>query len=869
MKLVIVESPAKAKTIEKFLGPDYRVEASYGHIRDLPSSAKEIPTAIRKKSWARLAVDTEDGFRPVYVVPQASKKRVQELRKILKNADEVILATDEDREGESISWHLLEVLEPDVPIRRIAFHEITRAAIQEALASPRDVNRPLVKAQEARRILDRLYGYSLSPVLWKKVRTKLSAGRVQSVALRLIVEREEERQRFRTSEYWDAKASLEWAEGAFTAALTRVGEKRVATGRHFDPVTGEPNATDDVVVLDETAARHIAASAAGILPWRVGSVDRKSTRQRPSPPFTTSTLQQAASNRLRMSPKKTMMVAQRLYEGIDLGGGEREGLITYMRTDSVTLSQKALSDAEAFIKATYGPEYHSEARVYKTKSKVAQEAHEGIRPSEISRTPEDVAPFLSKDELSLYRLIWSRTVACQMTDAQLDRTVVDMVVDIDGEPHVFRANGSILRFPGFLRVYGEQREDQILPQLEEGDAVGAQGTAAVLQGVEAEQHETRPPPRYTEASLVKKLEEEGIGRPSTYTPTISTIQDREYVQKRSGALVPTYVGMAVIRLLREHFGQYIDLRFTARMEDALDDIAAGQADSETFLDAFYNGEEGRLGLVRRIEESLPEIDFPTIPVGEDPETGQPIRVRIGKNYVFAERGQGDEADRATIPLDLLIDELTVEKAIELFEATSRADEPMGEDPETGLNVYAKVGPFGPYVQLGEAEEEKKPRRVSLPRGMSIDEVTLDYALKLLSLPREVGTDPDSGKPVTAGLGRYGPYVERARQYRSLKSVDDIFTVTLDEALALLAQKRGKTVLKVIGSHPESGAEIQLLDGRYGPYVTDGSVNASTPKGSDPLDTTVEQAVALLAEAAERKKTKKKSGRGRRKTAAAK
>ena len=700
------------------------------------------------------------------------------------------------------------------------------------------------------------------------MRTKLSAGRVQSVALRLIVEREEERQRFRTSEYWDAKAEFDWSDGSFNAALVRVGDKRVATGRHFDATTGEPQSNDDVIVLDEDQARRIAETTAATLPWRVDSVERKSTRQRPSAPFTTSTLQQAASNRLRMSPKKTMMVAQRLYEGIDLGGGDREGLITYMRTDSVTLSQKALSDAETYIKGAFGSDYHSGPRIYKTKSKVAQEAHEGIRPSEISRSPKDVAPFLSKDELALYRLIWNRTVASQMADAQVDRTVVELVAEVDGTPHGFRANGSILRFPGFLRVYGDQREDQILPPLEEGDAVGPDDAPAVLKGVEPEGHETRPPPRYTEASLVKKLEEEGIGRPSTYTPTISTIQDRDYVQKKGGALVPTYVGMAVIRLLREHFGQYIDLRFTARMEDALDDIAAGNAESEEFLDGFYNGEEGRLGLVRRIEESLPEIDFPKIPVGDDPETGKPIKVRIGKNYVFAERGEGEDVDRATIPIDLLIDELTVDKALELFEATSKADEPLGKDPETKQNVYAKVGPFGPYVQLGEAGEDSKPPRVSLPRGMTLDDVSLEYALKLLSLPREVGTDPESGKPVTAGLGRYGPYVERARQYRSLPSADDIFTVTLEEALALLAQKRGKTVLKVVGAHPDSGAEIQLLDGRYGPYVTDGSVNASTPKGSDPMEVTLEEAVALLAEAAERKKSKKGTKR-RRKTAAAK
>ena len=651
--------------------------------------------------------------------------------------------------------------------------------------------------------------------------------------------------------------------------MARIGDRRIATGKHFDATTGEPLPSSTARVLDGEAATAIAEGAKEALPWQVTSVERKSTKQRPAPPFTTSTMQQAASNRLRMSPKKTMMVAQRLYEGIDLGGGDREGLITYMRTDSVTLSQKALDDAERYIKGEFGGDHHKGARVYRTKSKVAQEAHEGIRPSEIARTPDDVAPFLSKDELALYRLIWSRTVASQMADAEVDRTTVELTADIGGEAHVFRANGSILRFPGFLRVYGDRREDQLLPALSEGDAVGTDDTPATLRGVEAERHETRPPPRYTEASLVKKLEEEGIGRPSTYTPTISTIQERDYVQKKGGGLVPTYVGMAVIRLLREHFGQYIDLRFTARMEDSLDDIAAGQADQEAFLDAFYNGEGDRLGLVRRIEESLPEIDFPTIPVGTDPESGKDIRVRIGKNYVFAERGEGDDAERATIPLDLLIDELTVERALDLFEATSKADEPMGQDPATGENVYVKVGPFGPYVQLGEASEGVKPPRVSLPKGMSVEEVTLDYALKLLSLPRIVGTDPESGKNVTAGLGRYGPYVERNRQYRSLSSVDQIFTVTLDEALTLLAQKKGKTVLKVIGPHPDTGAEIQLLEGRYGPYVTDGSVNASTPRGADPMDTTLQEAVTLLAEAAERKKTRKKGTRGRRKAAAAK
>ena len=886
MKLVIVESPAKAKTIGRFLGPEFRVEASYGHIRDLPRSAKETPKAIRDKSWGRLAVDTEDGFKPVYVVPEESRKHVRGLKQLLARADEILLATDEDREGESISWHLLEVLKPSVPVRRIAFHEITRSAIEAALANPRQVDKRLVQAQEARRVLDRLYGYSLSPVLWKKVRTKLSAGRVQSVALRLIVDREEERRRFKVSEYWGATAVLAADGQEFTAVLTRVGRKRVATGKDFDSTSGGLLPSSRAVALDQEAATGIAEAAPRALPWRVGEVERKSTRQRPAPPFTTSTLQQAGSNRLRMSPKQTMRTAQRLYEGIDLGGGDREGLITYMRTDSVTLSGKALGDAGRYIERTFGDDYYKGPRRYKTKSKIAQEAHEGIRPTEIGRTPDQLARFLQADELALYRLIWSRTVASQMTDALVDRTTIDLVARIGGVDHNFRATGSVLRFQGFLRVYGDKRKDQLLPGLSPGDEVYAERDdarpdtsvalterpATFLRSVEPERRETKPPVRYTEASLVKKLEEEGIGRPSTYTPTISTIQDRDYVRKRAGSLVPTYIGMAVIQLLRTHFGKYIDLAFTARMEDSLDDIAAGEAQSQSFLDGFYNGKGDRLGLVRHIEESLPGIDFPTVPVGPDPETGETIRVRIGRNSVYAERGEGEEAKRATIPAELLIDELTAERAAELLDTDAGTGELLGADPQSGSPVFSRVGPFGPYVQLGVARGPTKPRWVGLPKGMDPTNVTLDYALQLLSLPRTLGADPESGEEVKAGLGRYGPYVARAREYRSLDSADRIFSVTLDEALALLAQKKkargGRKVLKAVGTHPETGAAIQLLEGRYGPYVTDGTVHASTPKGRDPMATTVEEAVELLASAAQRKKTRRsrsprKASAGRR------
>jgi DNA topoisomerase-1 len=869
MKLVIVESPAKARTIEKFLGPDFKVEASYGHIRDLPGSAAEVPAEARKQPWAKLGVDTENGFKALYVVPKDSQKRVAELKKVLKKADEVLLATDEDREGESISWHLLEVLAPKVPVRRITFHEITRPAIEAALESPRAVDDKLVRAQETRRILDRLYGYSLSPVLWKKVRTKLSAGRVQSVALRLVVEREEERQAFQSTEFWDVLARLSAKGQEFPATLVAIGPRRLAAGRDFDPTTGRLPAGAEIVLLGRPQAERIAAAVVD-LPWEVRRVERKEVRQRPLPPFTTSTLQQAASSRLGMSPKQTMAVAQRLYEGIELGGGEREGLITYMRTDSLTLSAKALQDAAALIRGRWGADHHQE-RQYKTKSKVAQEAHEAIRPTELRRSPQEVARFLRGEELALYRLVWERTVASQMADAVLDRTTVELAVEVDGEPHAFRATGSILRFPGYLEVWGGEREDVRLPELREGERLEA-GTARQAGGVlaaSAERHETKPPARYTEAALIKKLEEEGIGRPSTYTPTLSTIQDREYVVKRGDALVPTYVGMAVTHLLRNHFPQYVDVKFTARMEDDLDSIASGELDWVEFLSAFYWGaEEARRGdhshgLVQRIEQELPKIEYPAIPVGLDPETGQPISVRIGQRSVYVQRGEGGDGNRATLPMDLLIDQLTPEKVLELLHHRSRGEEPLGLDPRSGEKVYARVGPFGPYVQLGEGSEGQKPKRVSLPRGVKVDEVDLELALRLLSLPRTVGVDPESGKTVTAGLGRYGPYVERGGRYKNLKSFEQVFTVPLKDALELLAQT-GRSVLKELGPHPDTGADLQVLNGRYGPYVTDGTLLASLPNGADPEAFTAAEAVRLLAE----KGKPRGSGKGRRGRSAA-
>ncbi|MBD3160899.1 MAG: type I DNA topoisomerase [Candidatus Eisenbacteria bacterium] len=858
LKLIIVESPAKAKTIEKFLGRDYKVAASYGHIRDLPSTASEIPEKVRSEPWARLGVNTEEGFEPTYVVPRDSKKAIAELRKLVKDAEKLLLATDEDREGESISWHLLEVLKPTIPVGRITFHEITRSAILEALENPREIDMKLVRAQESRRILDRLYGYTLSPVLWKKVRTKLSAGRVQSVAVRLIVEREEERLAFRTAVYWDVEAKLGAKELEFPASLIEIDGRKLASGKDFDSTTGERKSRSDALLLDEETARRIARDCPEQVPWKVVRVEQKEVRQRPSPPFTTSTLQQAAGSRLNMSPRQTMMVAQRLYEGIELGDGEREGLITYMRTDSLTVSEKALRETGAWIREELGDEFHDEPRRYKTKSKGAQEAHEAIRPTDVRRTPERMARLLKKDELALYRLIWNRMVASQMTDARLDKVSVDLEATIDGTPHLFRANGSTVRFPGFLKIYGNGGKDSILPPFAEGQTVGGPSDPVRVLGAEPLRHETNPPPRYTEASLVKKLEEEGIGRPSTYAPTISTIQQRQYVVKKGSALIPTFVGMAVVHLLRRHFEHYVDVAFTAKMEESLDEIASGEVDMVEFLENFYRGSgNGSRGLVEKIEAELPNIDFPAIEIGDAPQEGWPVTVRIGRNTVYLQCGEGDEAQTAPIPVDLLIDELTLAKALELLEARSKANEPIGQHPETGENIYVLIGPYGPYVQLGETDGEKKPKRVSLKRGTTREDVSLDYALKLLSLPRVIGEDPESGKPVRASIGPFGPYVERDKNYRSLGDIDQVFSVSLEEALALLAQPRRsrRRVVKALGSHPETGKEIEVCEGRYGPYVTDGKLNASLPRDTDPAQIEMGTAVSLLEEAAERKKTK--------------
>ncbi|MEM9593352.1 MAG: type I DNA topoisomerase [Acidobacteriota bacterium] len=867
--LVIVESPAKAKTISRFLGPEYQVEPSYGHVRDLPQNAKEIPTKLRSKEWARLGVNVEEGFEPVYVVPPEKKKHVDRLKKALRDANQLLLATDEDREGESISWHVLQLLKPGaaVGVQRIVFHEVTPEAIEEALSSPRQVDENLVRAQEARRVLDRLYGYSLSPLLWKRVRPGLSAGRVQSVAVRLLVERERLRIAFVSSSYWDLKAEVEVEGGKFGARLVTVDGKRLADGKSFDPNSGK--LTDDSrLLLDDSTAKAFSAGAAERRPWRVKSVERKPGTQKPAPPFITSTLQQEANRKLRFTARRTMDIAQQLYEGIDLSG-ERVGLITYMRTDSVTLSQRALDQARDVITGAYGAEYlPKDAIRYKTKAKRAQEAHEAIRPTDLGRRPKDVAPYLDKDQLRLYELIWKRTIACQMVPARFERTAVEIEVEAADSRLIFSARGRRIVFPGFLRAYVEGRDDPeaelgdqetLLPELKEGQAVEP-------LAVEAEGHSTKAPYRYTEASLVKKLEEEGIGRPSTYASIISTVQDRGYVLKRGNELMPTFTAFCVTHLLEKQFSDLVDTQFTANMEDELDNVAAGNIEWDALVSSFYLGEDGDPGLNRRVEEG--EVTYPSIPLGRDPVSGDIVEVKVGKYGPYVRRGEGGPENTASIPEDMAPDELRIEAALELLRTKRAEKEPVAQHPENGRGITLQVGRFGAYLELAQTEEEKeskkKPHRVSLPDGLGTADLTPEIARDLIMLPRVLGADPADGVEVSAGLGRYGPYLRKDKDYRNLGSWEEACSIGLEKALEILSQpkptRRGrqKVVLKEIGELEGAAGPVQVLDGRYGPYVTDGKTNASLPKGSDPKEVTAELAAELLE--ARRKAPKKKRRR---------
>lgn len=866
--LVIVESPAKARTLARFLGNKYRVEASYGHIRDLPESAAEVPAEIKGKSWGRLGVDTDGDFTPYYVVPSDKKKNVTALKAAMKDASELILATDPDREGESISWHLRELLKPKVKVRRIVFHEITEEAVKAALAEAHDLDENLVRAQESRRILDRLYGYTLSPVLWKKVQTGLSAGRVQSVAVRLIVEREEERLAFRAASYWDLEARLRSGATEFAATLAKLGGQRIATGKDFD---SKGNLTSNTVrLLGEKDAQGLRETLMRRLPWTVASVEEKPFNKRPSPPFTTSTLQQEANRKLGFSSERTMQIAQRLFQGMDLGGGDLEGLISYHRTDSTTLSTKALAEAEAAVKELYGAEFHNQ-RQYQTKVRNAQEAHEAIRPTHFHRTPASLEKILESDEIKVYELIWKRAVASQMADAKMLRTTVEIIGETnDGGPATFNASGNAIEFPGYLRAYVEGSDDPaaaldeqetLLPKLAVGDQVWSPDKIdeeLILLALDAKGHETSPPARYTEASLVKRLEEEGIGRPSTYAPTVATIQRRGYVSRQGKALVPSFTAFAVTRLLRNHFSDYVDIGFTAEMEEILDQISNGEKDWLEFLAEFYRGDKKKKhrGLEHLVEDKEDEIEYPVIELGKDPESNLPVRVRIGRYGPFLQLGsQNDGGPRASLPEDLAPADLTLEKAVQLLRAKAQGPKALGTDPKTAQQVYVMHGRFGAYVQLGETPEDRedKPRRASLGRDYTEETITLDAALRLLSLPRELGKG-DDGEPILANLGRFGPYVKQGSEFRSLEDSDDVYTVSIERAKELLAQpkksirraRQAPKELKHLGKHPDSGNEVKILDGRYGPYVTDGTTNASVPKGMQVEAVTMQTATELLA-----------------------
>jgi DNA topoisomerase-1 len=832
-RLVIVESPAKARTIAGYLGGEYVVESSIGHIRDLPNRASDVPKEERER-YGKLGVDVERGFEPYYVVDADKKRVVSDLRQKLRSADELLLATDEDREGEAIAWHLREVLKPKVPVRRMVFHEITKDAIQRALGETRDIDERLVDAQETRRILDRLYGFEVSPVLWKKVMPRLSAGRVQSVATRLVVERERERMRFVAASYWDVVGTFE--PGSFEARLVAVEGARIAQGRDFGE-DGAPAA--GVLVLDEERARSLAAGLEGRR-FTVRTVDEKPYTRRPAAPFRTSTLQQEASRKLRFSSQTTMSLAQRLYEN---------GHITYMRTDSVTLSDAALKAARAHAAREHGPEtVPEEPRRYERAVANAQEAHEAIRPAgDVFRTPAELARELNRDELALYDLIFKRTIASQMKDAAGQTVSIELgAATADGTDATFRASGTVITFPGFMLAYaagrdepGEDDEERRLPAVTVGQELS--GSSLEPQG-----HETSPPARYTEASLVKALEERGIGRPSTYASIMGTILDRGYVYKKGTALVPTFLAFAVTQLLERHFDRLVDYDFTARLEDDLDKIAAGDEERVAWLGRFYFG-DGDPGLRALVTDHLEGIDAREVNSIAIPHSD--VVVRVGRYGPYVERGE----ERASVPDELAPDELTAERAEELLATPTGGERSLGTHSETGHEVVVRVGRYGPYVtEVLPDGDGTKPRTASLFASMSPETVSLADAERLLTLPRTLeGSD---GEEILVSNGRYGPFVKRGSETRSLESEEQLLTLTVPEAEAILAQpkqRRGrgapKPPLKELGADPGSGKPLVVKDGRFGPYVTDGETNASLRRGDDVDGLTLERALELLAE----------------------
>ncbi|MFN5239597.1 MAG: type I DNA topoisomerase [Aphanizomenon sp.] len=864
--LVIVESPTKARTIRNYLPNDYRVEASMGHVRDLPQSASEIPAAVKGEKWAQLGVNVEADFEPIYVVPKDKKKIVTQLKEALKGVSELILATDEDREGESISWHLYQLLKPKVPTKRMVFHEITKEAIQKALKDCRNIDEQLVRAQETRRILDRLVGYTLSPLLWKKIAWGLSAGRVQSVAVRLLVTKERQRRAFHEGTYWDLKASLEHEKSPFSAVLVTLGGTKVATGSDFDPTTGRITAGRNVVLLNEEEAEALKARLEGKT-WTVTDMEERPVIRKPAPPFTTSTLQQESNRKLRLSARDTMRVAQNLYE---------QGYITYMRTDSVHLSDQAISAARACVEQKYGKQYLSpQPRQYTTKSKGAQEAHEAIRPAGSSfRTPQETG--LAGREFSVYDLIWKRTVASQMADSRQTQVTVQIQVEEAG----FRSSGKRIDFPGYLRAYVEGSDDPdaaledqevILPNLKVGDH-------PQCNELEAVGHETQPPARYTEATLVKTLESEGIGRPSTYASIIGTIIDKDYAQLVNNALIPTFTAFAVTDLLEKHFPDIVDPSFTSKMEQTLDEISTGEAQWLPYLKKFYLGEQGLETLVREQETEIDATKARTVEL-----ENLDAKVRIGKYGPYIEVTNGQEVITASIPKNLTPADLNPKQVEILLKQKTVGPDQLGRHPETGEPIYIKLGTYGPYVQLGDkTEENPKPKQASLLKGVTPETLTLEMAVGLLSLPRALGTHPETGGKVQASLGRFGPYVvhdqgKEGKDYRSLKSTDDVLTISLNRALELLAEpKKGRTAskskskeaLRELGLHPEDDSPINIYDGPYGPYIKHGKTNASIPEGETveniTLSTAIELLSAKISTKSPRKTTKSTTTRGKKK-----
>ena len=857
--LVIVESPAKARTISKFLGKGYTVEASIGHIRDLPQGKKEMPADLKDEEWAKLGVNVNDRFTPVYVVPQDKKSHITKLKKLLKESQNLYLATDEDREGEAISWHLQEVLKPKVPVHRLVFHEITNEAILDALETPREIDDGLVKAQETRRILDRLYGYEISEFLWRK-KLGRSAGRVQSVAVRLIVQREWERRAFRSATYWDLTAQFSTSDGqSFDATLVSVDGRKIPSGKDFDSATGQIK-DPGFMLMDEIGAQQLLQKLKTGT-FAVTKMQVKPYTQKPAAPFTTSTMQQEANRKLGFTARRTMSAAQSLYEN---------GYITYMRTDSTSLAKVAVDAARELVGEEYGKDYlPEEPRTYRSTVRNAQEAHEAIRPAgNPFRLPDSLKGELAPDQFKLFELIWKRTVASQMQNARGRR----VTITVEGEGSVFQVSGKTIDFPGFLRAYVEGADDPnaeladketLLPAVEEGQAVS-------LKEVEPKSHTTQPPSRFSEAALTRELEQRGIGRPSTYASIIETIQTRNYVFKKGNALVPTWNAFSMVRLMEEHFPSLVDYEFTANMEGLLDSISRQEAGNIEYLEEFYFGKETP-GLKGRLETKIKEVDpraISTFPLGT-PEEGEHLEVvnlRVGQYGPYLEQGER----KASLPEDLPPDELTLESALELLKKAETGDEPLGICPDTHKPVFVKSGRFGPYVQLGLADEGEKPKNAGLLKGMSVEDITLEVALKLLSLPRLVGEHPDSKEVIEAFNGRYGPYIKCGSETRSLPDDVSPLDVQLEQSLFLLSQpkRRGRSApkepIKTFESSPITEQPIRLLEGRYGPYVTDGETNASLPKGTETETVTFEQALQLLAERAakgpsrKKKKTKKKA-----------